>query len=230
MGALDEQCRRILLQKRLEPVLVLAGNTERRSARYEHPYLGACAKDSADDGSSGEEMLEVVKEQQEFPPAEEGREVIGSPDCLGNLRGQELGIRETRERHPEDAVIDPADELRSDLERESRLARAARARDGEEARPVREHRDELLELPLAADERNRDDRQVGRVERPEWRELALTELEEALGADQVLKRCSPRSRIGASASRRRRVVPETTIWPPCAEAAIRAARWTSKPT
>ena len=81
----------------------------------------------------------------------------------------------------------PADELRRDLEREACLARAARAGEGDEARPVREHRDELLELLLAADERNRDDRQVGCVERPEGRELALAELEEALCADQVLQ-------------------------------------------
>ena len=62
-------------------------------------------------------MLEVVQEEQELPPAEEPRQVVGCPDRLGDLRGQELGIRETRERHPEDAVIDPADELRRDLER-----------------------------------------------------------------------------------------------------------------
>jgi hypothetical protein len=149
--------------------------------------LGTRAQDRAHDGSAGEEVLEVVKEEQEFPPAEEPREVVGGPDRLGNLRGQKLGIRKTRERHPEDAVTEPSDELRSDLEREACLARAARACDGEEARPVREHRDELLELPFAADERNRDDRQVGCVKRPERRELALAELEEALCPDQVLQ-------------------------------------------
>jgi hypothetical protein len=120
-------------------------------------------------------------------PREEPHEVVGGPDGLGDLRGQELWIRKTRERHPEDAVIDPADELRSDLEREACLARAARACDGEEARPIREHRDELLELPLAADEGDRDHRQVGCVERPEGWEVALAELEEALCADQVLQ-------------------------------------------
>ena len=138
-------------------------------------------------GAAVEEVLEVVEEEQELPPAEEPREVVGGPDRLGDLRGQELGIRETSERYPEDAVVEPANELRRDLEREACLARAARACKGEEARPVREHRDELLELLLAADERDRDDRQVGCVERPEGREVALAELEEALCADQVLQ-------------------------------------------
>ena len=44
-----------------------------------------------------------------------------------------------------------------------------------------------LELTLAPDERNRDDGQIGGVERPEGREVALAELEEALGADQILE-------------------------------------------
>ncbi len=129
----------------------------------------------------------MSRRKQNLSSAEEAREVVGSPDGLCDLRGQELGIRETRERNPEDAVVELPDELRRDLEREACLARAARACDGEKARPVREHRDELLELLLAADERDRDDRQVGCVERPEGRELALAELEEALCADQVLQ-------------------------------------------
>ena len=132
-------------------------------------------------------MLEVVEQEQELPPAEESRQVVRGPDRLGKLRRQELGVREARERHPEDTVREAPDELRGDLQREARLAGAARARDGDEPRPVREQRDELLELTLAADERDRDDGQIGGVERPEGREVALAELEEALCADQVLQ-------------------------------------------
>jgi hypothetical protein len=132
-------------------------------------------------------VLEVVEEEQELSPTEEFREVVGGSDRLGDLRGQELGIRETPQRHPEDAVVEPPDELRCDLEREACLARAARAREREKARPVREHRDELLELPLTADEGHRDDGNVGCVQRPEWREVTLAELEQALCADQILQ-------------------------------------------
>ena len=77
--------------------------------------------------------------------------------------------------------------------------------------PFGEQRDELLELALAADERDRDDGQVGGVERPEGREVALSELEEALCADQVLEavlaEVADRSvgrRGGYASSRRRR--------------------------
>ena len=132
-------------------------------------------------------MLEVVEQEQELPPAEESGQVVGGADRPGDLRGQELGIGETRERHPEDAVAELPDELGRDLKRETRLARAARAREGQEARAVREQGDELFELTLAADERDRDDWQVGRVERPKRRELAVAELVEALCSDQVLQ-------------------------------------------
>ena len=54
------------------------------------------------------------------------------------------------------------------------------------------------------------------------------------GAPRSLSRCSPRSRrvrpsTGLSPYRSR-VVPDTRIWPPCATAAIRAARLTPRPT
>ena len=132
-------------------------------------------------------MLEVVEQEQELPPAEESRQVVRGPDRLGKLRRQELGIREAREGRPEDPVLEAPDELRGSLKREARLARAARARDGDEPRPVGEQRDQLLELTLAADERDRDDGQIGGVERPEGREVALSELEEALCAGQILQ-------------------------------------------
>ena len=132
-------------------------------------------------------MLEVVEENEERPAAEEAGEVVRRPDRLRELRGEELGIGEPRERHPEDAVGERPDELGRDLERESGLAGAAGPGDRHEARPVREHGDELLELALAPDERHRDDREIGGVERPERRKLPVSELEEALVSDQVLE-------------------------------------------
>ena len=87
--------------------------------------------------------------------------------------------------------MEAPNELRRDLERESRLARTARACDGDEARPVREHPDDILELTLAADERGRDDRKIGCIKRAERREVAPAELEEALRADQVLQAVLP---------------------------------------
>jgi hypothetical protein len=81
--------------------------------------------------------------------------------------------------------MEPPDQLGSDLEREACLACAAWARKREKARPARDHRDKLLELALAADERDRDDRQICCAKCPPGREVALAEQELALRADQL---------------------------------------------
>ena len=160
---------------------------ERRPARHEEAGAGAGPEDRADSRSGIEEVLEVVEEEQELSPAKEPGQVVGCPDRLRNLGGQELGVREPRERHPEDAVMEPADELGGDLEREPGLSRPSGAGEREETRPVRELRNELLELLLAPDERCRDDGEVGCVERAERGKVPLAELEEAFCADQVLQ-------------------------------------------
>jgi hypothetical protein len=132
-------------------------------------------------------MLEVVEEQEQLPPTEEAREVVGSPDRLRDLGGNEPGVGEAAEGNPEHAVAEPAHELGRDLEREACLPGAARAGDREQPRPVRERRDELVELALPPDERARGDGQVRCVERPERWEDALAELVEPLGLDEVLQ-------------------------------------------
>ncbi len=88
-------------------------------------------------------MLEVVEQDEQLFPAEEAAEVVARTDRLCDLRGQEVGVGEARERHPEDAVAQRADELRRDLKREARLPGASRPGDGQEARAVRKRRDQL---------------------------------------------------------------------------------------
>ena len=126
-------------------------------------------------------MLEVVEKEEQLLAAEEGGKVVACADGLRELRGQQLRIGEPRERYPEDAVALLPHELGGDLERDARLSGSAGAGDSEEARAVGEQRDELLELLLAPDERDRDDRQVGRIERPQRRKVARAELVQVLG-------------------------------------------------
>ena len=150
-------------------------------------------------GRRVEEMLEVVEEEQQLPSAEEAGEVVGRADRLRDLRGHELGVGEAGERHPEDAVAQRADELGRDLEREARLAGAAGPGEREQARAVREQRDELVELALPADERARGDGQVRGVER----RAAAGSRRRRAGRDarrrtRSFSRCSPRSRTAAS--------------------------------
>ena len=129
----------------------------------------------------------MSRSRSELPAAKEPGEVVGRPDRLRDLGVEELGIGETDERHPEHSVALRADELGRDLQRKPRLARAACAGERDQPRAVGEHRDELLDLALPADERARGDGQVGRVERPQRREVAVAELVQALGVDEILE-------------------------------------------
>ncbi len=185
--ALHEQRRSITCRERLEPELSLAGHAQGRTTRHENPQRARRREEARDCGSAGEQMLEVVEEEEQLLAAEEGGKVVACADGLRELRGQQLRVGEPRERHPEDAVALRADELGGDLEREARLPGSAGPRDGEEASAVREQRDELLELLLAPDERERDHGQVGRIERPQRREVAGAELVQMLGSGEVLQ-------------------------------------------
>ena len=63
-----------------------------------------------------------------------------APIACATSDEQELGVGEARERHPEDAVAQRADELGRDLKREAGLPGASRPGDGQKPRAVREQR------------------------------------------------------------------------------------------
>ena len=75
-------------RERLEPVLVLARTRQRRAARDEHAELGRGGEHRAHRGRGVEQVLEVVEEEQQLPPAEEPGEVVASADRLRDLGGQ----------------------------------------------------------------------------------------------------------------------------------------------
>ena len=185
--ALGEQRRGVPDRKRLQTVLVLARDPERRAAGHEHADAATRADHRAHGRGGVEQMLEVVEEEQQPPAPEEAAEVVGRPDRLRDLRVEELGIGEPGERHPEDSVALGSDELGRDLERESRLSGAARPRHGDEARAVGQQRGELVDLPLPADERARREREVRRIQAAQRREVAVAELVEPLGVGKVLQ-------------------------------------------
>ena len=67
----DEEPDGVRQRQRLDPVLMLAGEPERRSARGEHDQPGRRAQQLAHERSRGVDDLEVVEEQQGLSPAEE---------------------------------------------------------------------------------------------------------------------------------------------------------------
>ncbi len=166
---------------------MLACDAQRSPAGDERADAAARAEDGADGRGGVEEVLEVVEEEQELPPAQESGEVVRRADRLRDLGVEERGVGKAGERHPEDAVALRADELGRDLEREPRLAGAARPRECDETLAVGEQRDELLDLALTAGERARRERQVGGVERAKGREVPVAELEQTLRMDEILQ-------------------------------------------
>jgi hypothetical protein len=113
---------------------------------------------------------------------------------------------------------------RSRLERQARLAGAARAGHCQQTGRRRgEERAHLGELPLAAEKGRRRHRQVRPVQAPKRRELAVAELVEPFGRAQVLESVVAESRTQPGPTSVA-VEAEITTWPPCAAAAIRAAR------
>jgi hypothetical protein len=87
----------------------------------------------------------------------------------------------------------------------------------------------LRQLPFAAQKRRRRDRQVRVVERLEAREVAGSELVDALGGGELLEAVLPEiaETVGAGMAAG---VAETSTWAPCPAAAMRAARCTSNAT
>ena len=74
------------------------------------------------------------------------------------------------------------------LRRETRLSRAARPGQSEQADVLtREQPEHLAQLALAAQEGRGRDRQIRLVETLEWREVVFSELVDALGRRQVLQ-------------------------------------------
>ena len=191
--ALDEEA-----QRAGAPVPVLR---EAEAVHVEHPFalhvetltrrrqqldLRCALDDLPEQVGAVDEVLEVVEHEQRRPLAQVVEELllrreaaVGAVhrelDRLGNRRRQELrrGHRDERDEvHAVRVAFDPA---RGGLERESRLARPARADEREQAAVgILEQPVDLVELRRAADERRAWGRQVlhARLDRLQQREVA----------------------------------------------------------
>jgi hypothetical protein len=71
VGARGEQLHRVHQRQRLHPVLMLAGEPERRAARGEHDQAGRRAQQLADQRRGRVDHLEVVEQHQRATVAQE---------------------------------------------------------------------------------------------------------------------------------------------------------------
>ena len=149
-GSFQKQGHRICRRQRLERKLLLPGHPQRRPARHEHAQPVSGGEKRRDVGNGREKVLEVVEQEQQLLSAQIAEQVVAGRQRSRDLRQHELGIRQTGERNPEHSVRKRADQLGRDLQSEARLARPARAGDGDQARALREQRHDLPQLQLPA--------------------------------------------------------------------------------
>ena len=128
--------------ERLEPVLVLAGKAQWRTARDQEAQTIREGEQLVQRRRRTLHMLEVVDEEQELATAHKSFEIPLGAHGLRDLRNDETRIDESSKRHPEHTVVEALDELGSNLQRKARLPDAAGAGDCDEPR-VSNQLDEL---------------------------------------------------------------------------------------
>jgi hypothetical protein len=147
-------------------------------------------------------VFEVVEQEQQLVRLDVGGQrlldrlarLFADAKRLRDRGDDELGVCQRRERDEVDAAGERLDELRRELQRESRFARAARPRQREQPNVgLAEEAQHLGELALSADERSRLHGQVGGavLERLQRRKLVRQpfdpELVEPLWLGEILQ-------------------------------------------
>ena len=167
-------------RERRDRELLLAGDPQRGTAGDDHRQLGRRAQEVGDDRRPGDDLLEVVEDEQRVAVAEVLLDAVDrrplrreQAERAGDRGRHEVRVRHGRERHEPGAVRVPLDAVARQGQRQPRLAGPAGARERQEARPV-EERHGVVDLP-APDEARELRWQVVRrqVEGPERRERGL---------------------------------------------------------
>ena len=229
LRAIAEQRDRFGLGQWRHRVLDLALDAQQLTGRHEQREIRARAQERRKLGCCVDHLLEVVEQQQQLALADVPGKVVLCAERLRDRLGHERRVAQRRQPNPEDACLVFRNERRRRLQRKPRLARATRPGQRDQPRAALEPGKHLRQLPPPADERARRPRQVRIRDRLERRKAPLPELEDRDRLGNVLEPMltqidqSVGARLSAAAA-------DTTTWPPCAAAAIRAARCTSNPT
>ena len=187
-GTLHEEIDCFPLSQRIDGDLPLAVDVQRLAARDEHRQVRTGSDRLCDAGGCLEQMLEVVQHEQQALVADRCRERVLRPERLSGGRLDECGIGERSERDPPHPAVVVVRGRCGSLQREPRLAAATGP--GQRHQPdvgAAQQGRNLVDLPLAAEERRRRNRKVRLVQRLQRREVFRPELEETLRRAQVLQ-------------------------------------------
>ena len=136
-AASDAAVGRVLLvrdRERRDRAFLLAGNAQRRAAADQDPQRARLLQQPRHDRGAGQQVLEVVQDDQELPLAQLADQVLHQgpvpgvlqPDALGDRRGHQSRIPDGRQRHEVNAVRVVAGHLRGQGDAQPGLAAAAR--------------------------------------------------------------------------------------------------------
>ena len=184
--ALDEEHDRVVLERsrgvhrcrltwcgqRHHLVRPLVRDVEGLAARGDDRHARGSREEGGDVRCRADDLLQIVEDEQDLATHEIGAQrrvdrlagLLPQAERLRDRRQHELGIANGREEHGEGTVVEPLDELRGCLHRETRLSGPAGARQRQEAcLPLAEPARDLRELALTADQPMRRHRKVGRA-------------------------------------------------------------------
>ncbi len=131
-------------------------------------------------------MLEVVQQEQQPPVSDRRCQLSGRSERATRRVEDGCRVGDGGERNPPDSLRVLVRGGACCLQRESGLATAARAGEGQQPRP-REELADLAQLPVAPEERRRRYGQVRLVERLQRREVVRSELVDAFRGGEVLE-------------------------------------------
>ena len=180
--ACGEQRDRVVDPHRLDGILVLGVEVEPFAARGQHVSV-----EGGDDRSClGQELLEVVEQEQHPAAAQERTEVLLRPDRRPDRRLHERRIRQRGQGDEPHAVGEVVDDVRRSLQGQARLPGSTGPSERDQPMGAYELR-HLRQLALTTDQRHRLHGQVRLVQALQRRELTLAELEDPLRRGQVLE-------------------------------------------
>ena len=186
-GARAEEIDRLGVRERRHRVLHLAPHTKVLAAGRQQPQVRARFDQRRQLRRGVDYLLEVVQQQQQLPFPDVLMEPLPRPERLRDRRKHQVGVAQPRQLDPEDAGLEVGHQLPGHLDREPRLARAARTGQRDQARPALEQRGQLLDLAFAPDERAGRARQVRVGDRLQRREGLRPELEKPNRLVEVLE-------------------------------------------
>ena len=156
-----ERARRVGKLERGDGVDPLFGDVERRAAGDEERQAGCTREQLGEHRRRVEHLLEVVEHEQRPPAAQRGDQrlersafrPLDQAERAGDRGRDEVGVADRSELDEHHATGELSVEARCGLEREPRLSRSGRARQGQEAHICRaQQRADLPLLPAPADE------------------------------------------------------------------------------